>query len=155
MLPKSSGKMAALSAASARRELILVVTGTRDGRDDTWDLLAWFCDTFGIPDRAILGCARGVDTQARLFFESIGVCCTVHRAKWWSPRGDFRPHAGPERNQWMVDDAPEDSYLIALPGWESTGTWDCYRRGRHKGLRCIPCLIGHEPVWDRAWLKAV
>lgn len=152
MLHMSSGKMAALSAVTARRELILVVTGTRNGRDDTWDLLAWFCDTFGIPDRVILGCAAGVDTQARLFFESIGVVCAVHRAVWWSDTGDYRPHAGPERNQWMIDDAPEDAYLIALPDLGSKGTWDCLSRGRHKGLRCIPCLKGRNPVWDRAWL---
>lgn len=113
------------------REIVLVVSGTRDGREDTFERLAWFCDTYGIPSRVILGDARGVDTQANEFFTSIGVPAQIMRANWWPIEG-FNPVAGHDRNQAMIDAAPPEAHFLALPAWRSAGTWDCTRRAAQK-----------------------
>lgn len=135
MLPKTDASTAAIEP---RDRNVLVITGTRRGREDAVTWFCWWIDTYGMPSRVIVGCARGIDRQAVEFFESIGVEVTVHRAKWWPVDGAgqvrFNAAAGPERNQAMVDDAPDDARLLALPWWDSAGTWDCVRRASARGL---------------------
>lgn len=41
-----------------------------------------------------------------------------------------------DRNQRMVDLAESGDYLLAFPDADSRGTWDCYRRGKARGLKC-------------------
>lgn len=128
-------KTPAPSTTKTRAERVLVVTGTREGRDDTWAQLAWFCDEYWIPDRVILGDARGVDAQAKAFCLFIGIEPEIKYAIW-RPNGIFDNQAGFDRNQVMVDAAPPDAHMLALPhpSGRSSGTKDCAGRGRAKGL---------------------
>lgn len=135
-------------------ERVLVVTGPRGGRDDADAQLLWFCGTFFWPTRVVLGDADGVDKQARLFFQRMAtVEVEVHRAIW-RKNNIYNHYAGHDRNQKMIDSAPVEAHLLALPLWrlaghrqgfppedapdwdKCPGTDDCYKRGRAKGLTC-------------------
>jgi hypothetical protein len=121
---------------------VLVVTGSRK-RDECDEAFHWFCDTFFVPRRVKVGCARGVDLRTRVFFRARGIQVDVYVAIW-RKNNIFNHYAGHDRNEKMIVEAPIDAHLLALPLWlqgepdwkNCTGTEDCYNRGRARGLQC-------------------
>lgn len=121
----------------------LVVTGTRVVRPDADFQFEWFCKNHFMPTHVILGCATGVDTQARVFFTKLGLQPKIFRAVW-RKNNVYNHYAGHDRNQRMIDAAPDSAHLIVLPLWlgdrplwsKCPGTEDCYKRGRARGLQC-------------------
>lgn len=131
----------------AEETRVLVVTGSRKGRDDADAQFLWFCGTFFRPRVVILGDASGVDTQARLFFMQMATVEVEIKRAIWRKNNVFNPFAGHDRNQDMIDEAPPEAHLLALPLWldypggtpdwkHCPGTKDCYFRARAKGLTC-------------------
>lgn len=134
---------------------VLVITGTRDGRFDTWGHCDDVVAEHGRPRLVVLGgdqngqkrTQRGVDMQARQWAESRGLRFVVEYALWGE--GD---HAGPERNGHMAAycATTPKSVVLALPGPRSKGTYDC--RDRCVKLGALPITKG--PM-DRPKLSGV
>lgn len=119
---------------------VLVVTGTRRGRPDVEDRLDAWVAQHGYPSRIVIGDAAGVDFQARRWAIERGVTWSVHVADW-KGRGRL---AGPERNQRMVDAAGPGAHLLALPDWQSVGTYDCIARARKAKLHVQVCPVRED-----------
>lgn len=109
----------------------LVITGARLGREGEvakW-LDAW-SKRRGRPELTILGCARGVDAEARAYVRSARWDHVVVYAHWEA----LGKLAGSDRNQRMVNLAQSGDTCIALPSERSIGTHDCARRAKARGL---------------------
>ena len=113
--------------------MILIVSGTRHGRDDVGYWLDRFVARHGRPERVVLGDARGVDAAARAWAAKWELPCEVYRAQW----AVFGDAAGGMRNQAMVEQGGAADWLVALPDRTSVGTWDCVRRARERGIRTV------------------
>jgi len=88
-------------------------------------------------EEIVTGGALGIDEEADFWARENKYCRTimpydVHLGK----------SGGPNRNQRMVDYA---DMLIAIPGPESKGTWNCIRLAQKKG---IPVYI-HKELLER------
>lgn len=113
----------------------LVVTGSRNGHPELSRWLTRWVDRFGKPEFAVVGdnddTDDSVDKRAHEFFAPlcmvVKVCVNPLLASPW------RFH---DRNQRMVDSVLEGDWLLAFPDSESRGTYDCYRRGKKRGLQC-------------------
>lgn len=94
------------------------------------------------------GAATGIDSIARDIATSWGWAAEGHPARWdecgdgCPPRPHLRrrrdgrmycPHAGPRRNEEMCQLGAD--IVIAFPGPDSTGTWDCLKRAAAHGIR--------------------
>jgi hypothetical protein len=123
---------------SAER-FVLVVTGSRQGRNDTWKVLDEWVKVHGDPVLVIVGDAHGVDAQVRDWATSHGYeyqCLKVNHALK-SPRMFL------DRNERMIDyaltragNSPRAVRLVALPVRASRGTHHCYNTGRKAGIKC-------------------
>lgn len=112
----------------------LLVTGTRHGRHDVWDLLDAYVAVYGYPDRIIVGDAPGVDAQAATFFRQRGYGFRVHV----EPATGEWPAAGPRRNTRMVGMCVRGDHCIAFPHPDKgkrKGTTNCYSLAMAAGLQ--------------------
>ena len=110
----------------------LVVTGSRNGcpQVDYW--LTRFVNEVCRPDLVILGCARGVDTQAKLWAQRLNLPYIVYRADWET----HGKAAGPIRNREMVNAASRGDYCVAFLEQGSRGTLDCLTYAQKRHLIC-------------------
>jgi hypothetical protein len=119
--------------------MILVVSGTRRGRDDVREVL----DKILIkePVRYLLhGDASGVDSQARNWAMSKGIYPLAVPALWVH----FGKRAGPQRNRRLLRVArdlaeeKEQIFFVAFPGSDySPGTRDAIEAAKEAGLKSI------------------
>lgn len=107
---------------------IAVVTGTRT--DNRPHVIADALRRYG-PDFTIVGCATGVDEEARLACQRLGYDHAVCPALWL--RHDKK--AGPRRNDLMAFLAAAVAHftaseptIFAVPWGEARGTRDCAER---------------------------
>jgi hypothetical protein len=130
--------------------LRLGVTGTH--HVDHPQLEAWldaWVSKHGVPDLVVLGCARGVDKQARDWAIKHGHTYVVEVADWER----LGKAAGNERNGRMIAAvANGDGAFLAFPCPRSRGTWDCLRQARAARLRCFVnrALLGHGRMTEPA-----
>jgi hypothetical protein len=113
----------------------LLITGTREGREDVWGILEAYVAAYGKPSRMIVGCARGVDSSAFDWARVSGVETLAFAADWVA-RGLF---AGPERNARMVAACRPGDHCLAFPHVDPAkrrGTTDCYTKAQAAGLIC-------------------
>jgi hypothetical protein len=109
----------------------LAVSGTREGSPDVVELLDGWVEIHGKPDLVIVGCARGVDSQARAWAKRRGYPLEVVVAEW---EKYGRKKAGFLRNQAIVDRLDPGDHLVAFPG-RGNGTYDCMQRAeRRRGV---------------------
>lgn len=117
-----------------------IVTGTRRGLlgvTAALDHLLWAYP----PDRLLVGCSAGVDAAARKWAVGRKLPFTVFYAEWKR----YKKRAGSIRNQIMVNEAPADALGLGFPDDYSTGTWDCLRRLRARGISI------ELPLWNKPW----
>lgn len=117
-------------------DMKLIVTGTRNGRDDVEDLLYQWSEEHGYPKEMLLGGARGVDEQAARWANDNAIDHRVFPANWEL----HGKSAGPKRNARMVQCASPDDWCLAFPDKDSRGTWNCVGLARKAGL--------HVQVYD-------
>lgn len=138
----------------------LLVTGSREGREDVWYWLDRWVARYGQPSRLILGDARGVDMQARVWgMRTLGRerVHVEYVPDWRDETGALDPQAGPRRNQRMVDLAHARDWCLAFPTPKSRGTWDCVERADAAGLYVAICPLywpgsGANPRMYRDWI---
>lgn len=120
---------------------VLVVTGTRDGRNDTWQRLDELVAERGKPRLVVLGgdenngkrTSRGVDFQAREWCVAHRIQHVIKYALW-----DDEPRAaGPNRNSLMAHECGSGDVCLALPGPKSKGTHDCARKCEARGAEVL------------------
>lgn len=123
----------------------LVITGTREGRSDVETYLEHWVEEHGLPSVLIVGCAKGVDSQAFTWGLKQGLSVErgtliLERANW-HPNGprSYDPDAARKRNVAMVSHATVGDWCLAFPGPDSTGTWHCLARARARGLVTLVC----------------
>jgi hypothetical protein len=112
---------------------VLVISGTRHGRSDTWAVLDAIVAERGEPSLVVVGDADGVDEQAYQWarqhvYAGIRKCV---RDELGSP-AKFH-----DRNQRMVDHGGPGDVFVALPCAKSRGTYDALARARKRGLTCL------------------
>lgn len=116
--------------------MILLVTGSRDGHPQVEE---WLSHTHAQTSITLLivGCADGVDKQARDWADANGVDKKVFYADWEK----YGRRAGPLRNGQMVAHYVRIAQL-AVPVWAaafprsgSVGTYDCCRQLRAAGYQ--------------------
>lgn len=118
---------------------VLVVTGSRQGRHDTWKILDEWVKMHGKPVLVVLGDARGVDDEA--YSWAVNHYHTYERIKI---KPELKsPRMFLDRNERMIAYAlkragnnPRGVRLVALPVGESRGTHHCYNVGRKAGIKC-------------------
>jgi hypothetical protein len=123
----------------------LLITGTRAGRPDVWWYLGVFLHKHGMPDKVVLGDARGVDTQAtrwarrHVSHDRI----IIERAAWRDPLTGLRDsYGGHKRNQKMVDHCGPGDWCLAFPHPQrSPGTLDCIERAKLRGMSVAICKL--------------
>jgi YspA, cpYpsA-related SLOG family len=110
----------------------LLITGSRDGHRYVECAIDAFIAEYGVPDEFILGCARGVDRQARDLCRKRNYNHAVFVASWKKYGFD----AGPIRNARMVQDCKEngDDMFLAFPLGRSPGTRSCIMLARAHGM---------------------
>ena len=81
--------------------------------------------------KLIVGDAKGADAACLEWALHNGVTVTRVRADW----GLHGRGAGPRRNQFMVDQAPLGTVVVAFPG--GRGTADCVRRAETAGFQVV------------------
>jgi hypothetical protein len=115
---------------------VVLVTGTR--RPTRAGEVVSYLDKHK-PDIIIVGCARGVDAEARTWANTHGITALVGQAPWL---GAGRA-AGMQRNGVMVKVARAfardgaDVTVAAFPDSESVGTRDCMRRAAIENLTVV------------------
>lgn len=130
----------------------IIVTGWRAAgeahREIVGGALPWAWDVGpGARDMTLVhGDGTGVDQLAADIADRWGWTVEAHPADWehcgdgCPPRPHLRmrgatpycPHAGPRRNEAMC--AAGADLVLAFPGPNSTGTWDCLRRAQRHGI---------------------
>lgn len=115
---------------------ILVVTGTRWGRDDVYARMRSMEPISFIH----AGDATGVDSSAKAYSGSKGIPMAIHAAHW----DKYGKKAGPRRNNAMVDCAKAHGaalgmpvVVLALPAHDSVGTRQCANYARSVGLLVV------------------
>jgi hypothetical protein len=119
--------------------MILIVTGSRYGREDVEETLEqWYAD-YEVKWQ-ITGGARGVDTQAFEYAQLSQIRCTSVPALW----GGRNKQAGFQRNNAMMDMAlalakyyDTEVYVLAFPDGNSPGTRDMMKVGENWGARVV------------------
>jgi hypothetical protein len=112
---------------------VCVVTGTR--RDTRKGAVSTWLALLG-PDLVIVGCATGVDAEARVFCQERGINHVVVPALW----SKLGRKAGPHRNQMIAclarlfHDRGDVVVYGAFPDAESRGTHDAARRFEEAGI---------------------
>lgn len=122
----------------------LLITGSR-----TWEdrptirvaLRAWWEATDRNPDAVLVSgaCPKGADRICEEIWEHNGLTVERHPAKW-RPAGQYNPRAGFDRNEAMVDSAPD--HLIAFIRNGSNGASHTLAYARKAGL---PCTVHEAP----------
>ena len=79
------------------------------------------------PFHLVSGGAKGADSLAEKYADSLGYPKTIHRAKWHK----YRKGAGPKRNSFIVRDS---EFIIAFLAPDSTGTADCIKQANKAGI---------------------
>jgi hypothetical protein len=123
----------------------LVITGTREGRPDVERHLDCWVEEHGLPRVLIVGCQKGVDSQAFAWGLrqglSIAAGTLIQEIARWHPNGrnSYDPDAARARNVRMVNHCTVGDWCLAFPGPDSTGTWHCLARARARGLVTLVC----------------
>jgi len=85
-------------------------------------------------DTVIEGCCRGADTIAGRIAETLGFKVQHYPARWKDDLGRYRPWAGPERNQQMLDEGfPDMIWAFHNDIKSSHGTKDMLTKARKVG----------------------
>ena len=87
-------------------------------------------DTLPKDTIVIHGACKGADSLCGYFARKKGFEVKEYPAEWKDNEGNYRPWAGPERNQLMLDLHPDIDLVIAFHSniAESKGTADMLRR---------------------------
>lgn len=118
----------------------VLVTGSRRGINEAAVVQRLSALRVEHPDlEVIVGDApQGADFFCAIACEALGIPYRVFKAKWRSG-GKYNPLAGHDRNQAMVNEAPDRA--IAFWNGTSTGTKDCMDRAFCAG---IPIEVVHS-----------
>jgi hypothetical protein len=127
----------------------LVITGTRNDRDDFERHADAWVEVFGRPYLILGGdrnkgrrSQRGVDLRAFRWGRARGFHGTVVYANW-----DEGDHAGRDRNVRMVSKAERPDHALGFPGPDSSGTWHCLRCATQAGLLSVPVVKPDDFGW--------
>jgi len=114
----------------------VLVCGGRDFNDSDfiWNKLYELNSSEGPFTCLIHGCAAGVDTQAKIWAETLKIPILGFRAEWQK----YGNIAGPMRNGRMLRDG-KPNLVIAFPG--NRGTMNMKRQAREAGIRVIEITI--------------
>jgi hypothetical protein len=100
----------------------------------------------------IHGDCRGADRIADAKAKLMGLTPEAYPAKW-REGGVYRPQAGPERNQRMLDEGKPELVLTFHDDLaKSKGTKDMMRRAEKAGVRVV--VYGTKPSATRSLLRA-
>lgn len=108
----------------------VLVCGGRDysDYDELWQTLKDYPIS-----HIVMGGAKGADTLAGIYAQSMGITLSTYPANW-----DLHPRtAGFIRNQMMIDEESPD-LVIAFPG--GNGTADMIKRAEKAGIRVVRVL---------------
>ena len=105
------------------------ITGGREFTDKEF-IETTLLQTFSLEDVMIVGDARGTDKICREFADEFGLKFEKKNANWKA----FKGRAGHIRNAEII--ACSD-YILAFWNGKSTGTKDCIKQAKEKGLQVI------------------
>lgn len=107
----------------------LVISGSRHGTDSVRfiKLMTDYLKEHPVPESIIVGDAKGIDHQAKCYFELLGIPVKVFKADWKT----YGKAAGPIRNFEMISEGHE---LLVFPAVDSIGTIDCIKAARNVGM---------------------
>jgi hypothetical protein len=110
--------------------IVLGIVGSRyfDDYDEFKKILTQWIKDNGTIDEIVSGGANGVDSMAKKYANENKIKFTVYEADW----NTYGDKAGPMRNTKIVEKA---NCLLALPGPESTGTWDTVIKAQKKKIK--------------------
>jgi len=84
----------------------------------------------------IEGACSGADSLAGYLARKMGLEVKEYPAKWKDEKGNYRPWAGPERNQQMLDENPDIDLVLAFHSdiLNSKGTADMITRAKKANI---------------------